>query len=80
MIEVVAAVFLVLALPGEDRTGLVLHEDALLELGVEVLAAVASVHGNQHSVELLLRVLFRLEHIVRDRSLEIEECHLYLLL
>ena len=80
VIKVVAAVILVLALPLAKRACLMWNEDALLELGVEVLAAVASVHGNQHSVELLLRVFLRLEHVVRDRSLEIEECHLYLLL
>ena len=55
-----------------------LHEDALLELCIEIFAAVASIHGNEHSVQLLLRVLLGLEDVVWDRSLVIEECHLLL--
>ena len=80
MIEIVAAVLLVLALPLANRSGLVLHEDAFLELSIEVLAAVTSVHGDEHGVKLLLRVLLRMEDVVGDRRLEVEECHLFLLL
>ncbi len=53
VIEVVAAVLLVLAFPLAEGARLVLHEDALLELGVVVAAAVASVHRDQHRVQFL---------------------------
>lgn len=66
VIEVVAAVLLVCTLPAEDALGLVLHQDALLELGVVVHAAVALVRVHQHRVQLLPRVLLGHVHVVRD--------------
>ena len=76
MIEVVAAVLLIFAFPLAERARLMLHHDALLELRVEVPATVPPVHRNQHGVQLLPRVLLRLEHVVRDTRLEVEKCHL----
>ena len=52
-----------------------LHHDALLEGGVVVLAAVAAIHGNLHSVEFILGVLFRVELVIRDAHIVVEKCH-----
>ena len=55
MVEVVATVLTACLLHGDWAVrGLVAHHDALLEGGVEVFAAVATVHGDLHGVELVL--------------------------
>jgi len=46
VIEIVAAIVLDSALPGEETFGLVLHGHARLELRVEILATVTSILGN----------------------------------
>jgi len=50
VVEVVPAVLLVFPFPLAHRARLVLHEDALLELSVEVPAAVPPVHWDEHRV------------------------------
>ena len=54
---------------------LVGHHDALLEGSIVILAGIASVHRDLHRIELVLRVLTRLELVIRDAHVVVEKCH-----
>lgn len=71
VIEIVTTVVTTLLLPSESRGfSLMLHHNALLELSVEVFAAIALIHSDEHRVKFVLSVLpgdigvSRLAHIV----------------
>ena len=59
----------------QARVSLVLHHNALFECGIVVFAVVASVHGDLHRIELVLRVLLWLEFVVGDSYVVVEERH-----
>ena len=75
MVEIIAAVVTTRRLPREDGFGLVLNHNAFFELGIVVFAAVASVHGNEHGIELVLRVLTWLVFVVGLARRVVKEGH-----
>ena len=68
MIKVVAALALISILPRKNGTRLVLNHDALLELGVVVLASVTPVLWNLQRIQFLSAMLFRFKIVTRSCS------------
>ena len=76
VIEVVAAVLATRLFPLHDTlVCLVLHHDALLEGRVMVLATIAAVHRDLHSIKLVLCVLSWLKLVVRDSNIVVPKRH-----
>ena len=75
VIKVITTVFLILALPLAHRPHLMLHQNTLLELCIVVSAPISAVKRDLHGVKFLLRMLLRLEDVVRDCTAEVEESH-----
>ena len=65
MIEVVAALVLIMLFPAQWLMGLMLDHDAFSELSVVVAASVPAILGNLESIQLFSNVLFGRECITR---------------